>query len=124
MIAETITIRRDVPIRNYAIMPTNAAGGPCDELGEPCFLGLIKNPVFGTVSLKHRPIQGARLFTTVGDAVTWISTQPGIASPDAEGLSDSWAIVGIPDRVAREIEAAAQHDWNHRDCHAENGRAA
>jgi hypothetical protein len=64
----------------------------------------------------------ARKFTTVADARVFAEAAGEV--DQVEGDPVYYAVLGILPAVLAAAEAAAQHDWNHRDCHAGNGRAA
>lgn len=122
MIAETTTVMRDVPIRNYVIAETLPNGEPTGRYH--------RLPAYDAATRTHGPIipgrdlREAARFASVADAVTHARQSPVLDDPDKEGLSDRWTVLGILPAVHAAAEAAAQHAWNHRNCHPENGKAA
>jgi hypothetical protein len=93
----------------YAIAITHSDGRPCGAYMR----------ADGYVTPNPGP---ARKFATVADARVFAEAAGEI--DQIEGDPVYYAVLGLLPTVLAAAETAAQHAWNHRDCHAENGRAA
>lgn len=121
MIAETYTVLRDVPVKNYVAVHLSTTSG---------FFAYYQAPQYDAKTRSFKPddyaytLAQAAKFTTVGDAVRAMVDR-GNPPPDADGFTEGWCILGVIGQEQKKAEERAQHDWNHRDCHPEgNGRAA